>query len=106
MRIGVLGTGTVGRTLATALTRAGHHVVMGSRSAGNETAAAWVAAQHGAAGAGTFADAAQHGVVLVNATAGAASVEAIGSVGGGRPGRQGPRRRGQPARLLHGAAAG
>lgn len=33
MQYGVLGTGTVGQTLATRLTELGHDVMMGSRSA-------------------------------------------------------------------------
>ena len=36
MKIGVLGTGGVGRTLATKLVELGHEVKMGSRSTGNE----------------------------------------------------------------------
>lgn len=80
MRIGVLGTGTVGRTLASAFAHVGHDVVMGSRSADNPDAAAWVDEQHHAAAAGTFADAAHHGRLLVNATAGAHSLEALGSI--------------------------
>ena len=38
MRIGVLGTGTVGRTLAGKLVELGHEVRMGSRETGNENA--------------------------------------------------------------------
>ena len=41
MRIGVLGTGVVGRTLATKLVSLGHEVRMGSRQAGNEKAVEW-----------------------------------------------------------------
>ena len=40
MNIGVLGTGVVGETIATALTEKGHNVRIGSRSATNEKAAA------------------------------------------------------------------
>ena len=42
MRIGVLGTGVVGETLATRLVETGHDIVMGARSAGNDKALAWV----------------------------------------------------------------
>jgi 8-hydroxy-5-deazaflavin:NADPH oxidoreductase len=38
MRIGVLGTGMVGQTIATKLVELGHEVTMGARSAGNEKA--------------------------------------------------------------------
>ena len=56
MRIGVLGTGMVGHALASRLVETGHDVVMGSRDAANEKAAAWVASQPERAAAGTFAD--------------------------------------------------
>ena len=57
MRIGVLGTGTVGTTLASRFVGLGHDVVMGSRSATNEKAAGWAAQHAERAAAGTFADA-------------------------------------------------
>lgn len=80
MRIAVLGTGTVGRALATAWAGAGHDVVMGSRSAHNAAATAWVAEVGGSASHATFAEAAQGADVVVNATAGAASAAAVGSI--------------------------
>jgi predicted dinucleotide-binding enzyme len=81
MRIAVLGTGAVGATLGTRLVETGHEVRMGSRTAGNDTAVAW-AAEHGeAAGAGTFADAAAWGEVVVNATGGLVSIDALTSAG-------------------------
>jgi len=79
MRIGVLGTGMVGKTIATRLAGLGHEVLMGSRTADNEQAAEWVAAVGGAARQGTFADAVANGEVVFNCTAGAASLDAIGS---------------------------
>lgn len=77
MRIGVFGTGMVGTALGSAFTRLGHEVLLGARERGNSAAEAWAAEAGGAAG--TFADAAAHGEVLVNATLGAASLTAIGS---------------------------
>ncbi len=41
MRIGILGTGVVGKTLGTKLVQLGHDVRMGSRKAGNDKAKAW-----------------------------------------------------------------
>ena len=41
MRIGILGTGIVGRTVGEKLLELGHEVKMGARQAGNETASAW-----------------------------------------------------------------
>ncbi len=77
MRIGVLGTGVVGRTLASALLRSGHEVRLGSRTAGHAAAVAWASEVGGPASEGTFADAAGFGELLVNATAGAASLQAL-----------------------------
>jgi 8-hydroxy-5-deazaflavin:NADPH oxidoreductase len=81
MRIGVLGTGTVGRTLASKLAELGHEVTMGSRDAANEAAGEWAAAAGGAASHGTFADAAAAAELVVNATAGTASLEALAAAG-------------------------
>src|SRR3954449_49530 len=81
MRIGVLGTGVVGRTLGSALLEGGHDVRMGSRSAANEHAVAWVAETGDRASEGTFADAAGFGELVVNATAGAASLDALEAAG-------------------------
>jgi 8-hydroxy-5-deazaflavin:NADPH oxidoreductase len=81
MRIGVLGTGTVGRTIGSALLRHGHEVRLGSRTAGNEAAVAWAADVGGPASEGTFADAAGFGELLFNATAGAASLDALALAG-------------------------
>ena len=82
MNVGVFGTGVVGRTLATKLVSLGHVVVMGSRSADNAAAKAW-AADNGLDSAcyGTFADAAAHGELLINATAGSASLAALAAAG-------------------------
>jgi 8-hydroxy-5-deazaflavin:NADPH oxidoreductase len=81
MRIGVLGTGMVGRTLASKLAGLGHEVTMGSRSAGNEAAAEWAAGAGAGAGHGTFADAAAAGELVLNCTAGTASLEALAAAG-------------------------
>ena len=64
-RIGVLGTGTVGQTVGSKLTEVGHEVKMGTRSEG------------------TLADAAAFGEIVVNATAGAGSLEALEGAGAG-----------------------
>jgi len=67
VRIGVLGTGVVGRTIAAKLRELGHDVLIGSRSAGEEAV--------------PFAEAAAHGELVFNCTAGAASLEALGAAG-------------------------
>ena len=88
MRIGVLGTGMVGQVLAAKLAEAGHEVVVGTRDPaatlarqepdgyGNPPFSAWHA-QHPDVKVGSFADAAAHGELVVNATAGAASLDAL-----------------------------
>jgi predicted dinucleotide-binding enzyme len=77
VRIGVLGTGTVGPTLATKLVELGHEVRMGARDAANEKARDWAASAGEGASQGTFADAAEHGEVVFNCTGGAVSLEAL-----------------------------
>ncbi|MEY2441003.1 MAG: 8-hydroxy-5-deazaflavin:NADPH oxidoreductase [bacterium] len=81
MHIGVLGTGTVGQTLAQALVDRGHEVRMGSRAAGNEKAVTWAEQAGPLASEGSFADAAAFGELAINATAGAASLEALEAAG-------------------------
>jgi len=81
MHIGVLGTGEVGNRLGTKLVSLGHEVKMGSRTAQNPNAVAWAKASGAKASAGTFADAAKHGEVVFNCTAGSASLEALEQAG-------------------------
>ena len=81
MRIGVLGTGVVGQTLGTKLVQLGHEVTMGARSAGNEKAVEWAAGAGEKATEGSFADAAAHGELLFNCTAGTASLDALRAAG-------------------------
>jgi len=81
VRIGVLGTGTVGQTLATKLVEIGHEVRMGAREAGNERAVAWAGDNGERATEGAFGDAAGFGELAINATAGSASLEALRSAG-------------------------
>jgi predicted dinucleotide-binding enzyme len=65
MQIGVLGRGTVGQTLARKLRKLGHDVRIGSRDAANEGAD------------GTYADVAEFGELVINATAGGGSLDAL-----------------------------
>ncbi|MEU1505276.1 NAD(P)-binding domain-containing protein [Kitasatospora sp. NPDC005748] len=84
MRFAVIGTGTVGRTLADRLVALGHEVTLGSRNKDNETAVAW-AEQAGPNGRhGTFADAAGFGEVVLNATGGTVALEALRAAGAER----------------------
>ncbi|WP_042412796.1 NADPH-dependent F420 reductase [Streptacidiphilus anmyonensis] len=79
MKIAVLGTGEVGRTLATRLAGLDHEVTMGSRTADNTAAKEW--AEANAAAHGTFADAAAGADLVVNATGGLVSLAALTAAG-------------------------
>jgi len=81
MKIAVLGTGMVGETIASKLVQVGHEVMMGSRTASNEKAAAWVKKAGKGASQGTFADAARHGEMAFNCTAGVGSLDALKAAG-------------------------
>jgi predicted dinucleotide-binding enzyme len=72
MRVAVLGTGEVGKSLGNAFLALGHEVRMGARDASNEKAVAWAANAEGQASVGTFADAAGFGEIVVLATLGSA----------------------------------
>jgi predicted dinucleotide-binding enzyme len=88
MRIGILGTGMVGQALAAKLAELGHEVVVGTRDPaatlardepdgyGNPPFRVWHQ-QHPDVKLGSFADAAGHGELVVNATAGATSLDAL-----------------------------
>ena len=73
MRIGVLGTGTVGKTLAAKLVELGHEVTVGSREARDDP--------DSPAPIRTFADAAAHGEMVFNCTAGGVSLDALRAAG-------------------------
>lgn len=92
MNIGILGTGMVGQTLGSALAARGHAVMLGTRDvarslAGRGTNAFGVPLfgewYEGNAhiGLGTFAEAARFGDLLVNATNGLGSLEALYAAG-------------------------
>lgn len=94
MRIAVLGTGTVGRTLAARFADIGHDVVVGTRDPaatlgrsepdawGSPAFPAWLAG-HPRVRLGSFADAAAQGEIVVNATNGAGSIAALSLAGPG-----------------------
>lgn len=81
MRIGVLGTGMVGRTIASRLLAVGHEVRMGSRTPDSEMMLKWVAAEGESASGGTFADAAAFGELVFHCTNGNTALEALAAAG-------------------------
>jgi len=83
MRIAVLGTGVVGRTIATKLVQLGHEVTMGSRSTDSEGLREWLGEAGEGTSGGTFADAAADAELVFNCTAGEASLDALAAAGEG-----------------------
>jgi len=69
MKVGVLGSGVVGRTLGAGFLKHGHAVMMGTRDPKGEAVQKWVTQNLGAS-AGTFAEAAKFGELLVLAVLG------------------------------------
>jgi predicted dinucleotide-binding enzyme len=92
VRFAILGTGTVGKTIAARLAGLEHEVMVGTRHPeetasrtgpdpyGNPPFSAWQE-EHPEVKLGTFAEAAAHGEMIVNATAGAVSLEALEQAG-------------------------
>jgi len=78
MKIGVLGSGGVAKVLASGFLKHGHHVKIGSRTP--EKLADWAAENPGGA-AGTFAEAAAFGEVIVLSVNGKAAADALGLAG-------------------------
>jgi predicted dinucleotide-binding enzyme len=83
MRVGVLGTGMVGKAIATKLLELGHQVTMGSRSADSGALLEWVEASGGDGAGGAFGDAAASAELVFNCTAGGASLQALEAAGAG-----------------------
>ncbi len=81
MKIGILGTGDVGRALGKAFLELGHEVKMGSRSAASEKALAWVREGGPRAATGSFAEAADFGEIVVLATLGVANEAVLRAAG-------------------------
>jgi len=74
-KIGVVGTGPVGQTLANGFRAHGHEVMRGSRDPGK--LAEWKQGAGAKASTGTFADAAAFGEVVVLAVKGSAAESAV-----------------------------
>ncbi len=92
MKIGILGTGGVGQTLASKLAGLGHEVMMGTRDAAKTRAnstlgprgqppfSAWLK-QNPNIRLGDYAEAARHGEIVINATNGGGSLAALEQAG-------------------------
>lgn len=81
VKVGVLGSGDVGKVLAGGFLKLGHEVRIGSRSP--EKLNEWAAGAGDGASTGTFAEAAAFGDIIVLATLGEAAQSAIEMAGAG-----------------------
>ena len=77
MKIGVLGTGVTGQTIASKLVALGHDVMLGSREEANPQAVVWAKEEGHNALYGSFMNAAEFGEIIFNCTLGTASLEAL-----------------------------
>jgi len=80
MKVGIIGSGIVGRVLATAFIAEGHEVMLGTRKTTKEEVIKWKK-ENVSGQVGTFADAAKFGDLLVLATGGSVTEEAIKMAG-------------------------
>jgi hypothetical protein len=80
-RVGVLGTGEVGRRLAGGFASRGHDVMIGSRDAAKPELQEWLAGDGSGVTPGTFAQAASHGEILVLALLGNAAEQVLADTG-------------------------
>ena len=81
MKIGILGSGDVARTLGSGFLATGHDVKLGARKAGNPKLVEWAKQGGPHASQGTFSDAAQFGDLIVVSTLGVATAEAVRAAG-------------------------
>jgi len=90
MRIGIIGSGVVGQTLGGSLATIGHQVLLGTRSPQDlgtkrgmrkTSLGEWLERAGANARVATFADAAQHGDTVINATGGMVSLDALRAAG-------------------------
>ena len=81
MKVGVIGSGAVGEVLANGFLKHGHQVMRGSRSP--DKLASWVGGAGSRASAGTMAETAAYGEVVVLAVKGTAAGDAVTACGAG-----------------------
>jgi predicted dinucleotide-binding enzyme len=79
MRVGILGSSDVAKSLARGFIGEGHEVMLGSREP--EKLASWVQESGSGASGGTFSETAKFGELVVLAVNGAKSVEAVQMAG-------------------------
>jgi predicted dinucleotide-binding enzyme len=94
MKIGIIGSGVVAQTLGSKLVELGHDVVLGTRDPQKidekklfaSTLREWLEQIQNRAKLATFAEAAAHGEILINATSGTVSLDALKLAAAGKVG--------------------
>ena len=81
MKVGILGSGDVGKTLGKGFVSHGHSVKLGSRTPDSEKLNVWRKEAQGETSTGTFAEATSYGDILVFAPLGSAVDDVIGLAG-------------------------
>lgn len=84
MKVGILGTGDVGKALGNGCLALGYEVKMGAREAGSPKAREWAEKAGAKASTGTFAEAAEFGEMLFLCTLGSATPSVIEHAGPSR----------------------
>lgn len=80
MKVGIIGSGIVGQTLAAGFLKHGHQAMLGTRDPRKPEVQKWLK-EHSGAQTGTFDEAARFGELVVLATAGTAAENAIALAG-------------------------
>lgn len=80
MKIGIIGSGLVGQVLGKAFLSEGHSVTLGTRNVNKEEVVKWKS-ENPSGTVGSFAEAAAFGEVIVLATGGSVTTEAINLAG-------------------------
>ena len=80
MKVGIIGSGTVGQTLAAGFLKHGHQAMLGTRDPRKPEVRKWLK-EHDGAQVGTFEETARFGELAVLATAGSAAENAIALAG-------------------------
>jgi predicted dinucleotide-binding enzyme len=81
MRIGIIGSGNVGSSLASGLVRHGHDVMLGTRDAQKPSVREFVEASDGRGLAGSYAEAARYGDIVITAYPGSLVEETVSAIG-------------------------
>jgi predicted dinucleotide-binding enzyme len=87
MKIGILGTGTVGETIGSKLIALGHEVTIGGRQPNNEKGETWAKKAGDNGSYGTFAEAATFGELVFNCSQGEGAGDAVSAAKAGLAGK-------------------